>query len=125
MAAQEASWLGTDVLAVHAWNVPPVLERELSAGLQPDPRFEEAERRVVLDAIRDLKLGEAVHIVPETVRENSAIALIFRARTAQLLVVGTRGRGRIASSVLGSVSHDVLVNLPCPVIVVGDAQSQI
>lgn len=125
VAAQEAAWLGTDVLAIHAWNVPPVLERELGVGFQPDPRFVEAERRVVLDAIRDLNLTEAVRIVPEIVRENSAIALIFRARTAQLLVVGTRGRGRIASSILGSVSHDVLVNLPCPVMVVGDAHQLI
>jgi nucleotide-binding universal stress UspA family protein len=118
-AVQEASWLDTEVLALHAWDVPPVLQRGLDSELRLDPRFEEAERRVVLDAIRDLGFHEDARIVPEIVRENPAAALIERARTAQLLVVGTRGRGRVASSVLGSVSHDVLVNITSPVIVVG------
>lgn len=37
---------------------------------------------------------------------------------ADLLVVGTRGRGPIASMVLGSTSHRIVNNAPCDVLVV-------
>ncbi|MFF1635304.1 universal stress protein [Leifsonia sp. NPDC058248] len=119
-AIREAGWLGADVTALHAWNVPPVLEDELLPHVHPDPRFEEAQLALVVDAIDQVATSEAVRIVPEVVRQNPAAALIERARNAELLVIGTRGRGRIASSVLGSVSHDVLTNITSPVIVVGD-----
>ncbi|HEV7185636.1 MAG TPA: universal stress protein, partial [Leifsonia sp.] len=120
VAVQEASWLDADVIALHAWDVPPVFQRGLDADLRPDPHFEEAERRVVPETIRNLGFHEDARIVSELVRENPAVALIERARKAQLLVMGTRGRGRLASSVLGSVSHDVLVNIASPVIIVGE-----
>ena len=58
--------------------------------------------------------------MPEIVRLNAAHALVERANHARLLVVGSRGRGRIRSAMLGSVSHDVLTNITSPVIVVGD-----
>ena len=120
MALQEAGRLDAEVIALHAWDVPTVFQRGLDADLRPDPRFEEAESRVVPETIRELGFHENGRIVPELVRENPAVALIERARTAKLLVMGTRGRGRLASSVLGSVSHDVLVNIASPVIIVGE-----
>ena len=38
--------------------------------------------------------------------------------SAALIVVGTRGRGRVAAGVLGSVSAWVAGNAPCPVVIV-------
>lgn len=48
-----------------------------------------------------------------------AMAITQRARqlNADLIVVGTRGRGRIAAAVLGSVSAGVVDRAPCPVLV--------
>lgn len=40
------------------------------------------------------------------------------ARGADLLVVGTRGRGALTAAVLGSVSSEVAGKAPCPVVVV-------
>lgn len=48
-----------------------------------------------------------------------ATVLVAHAREsgADLLVIGSRGRGPIASMVLGSVSAEVAVDAPCPVLV--------
>lgn len=52
-----------------------------------------------------------------------ATALIRRAEGAGLLVVGSRGRGAMASALLGSVALHCVTHAPCPVLVVhGDPQ---
>lgn len=50
-------------------------------------------------------------------RPADAIAARARAMEADLIVVGTRGRGALASTILGSVSAGVLDRAPCPVLV--------
>jgi nucleotide-binding universal stress UspA family protein len=52
-----------------------------------------------------------------------APALVDRAEGAGLLVVGSRGRGAMASALLGSVALHCVTHAPCPVLVVhGDPQ---
>jgi nucleotide-binding universal stress UspA family protein len=48
----------------------------------------------------------------------AAIAGIAEGRDAGMIVVGTRGRGAVASAVLGSVSHDLLSVATVPVVAV-------
>ena len=52
------------------------------------------------------------------VKDRPAHALLDAAREAQLLVVGSRGHGTLASIGLGSVSHTLLRHAPCPIAVV-------
>jgi nucleotide-binding universal stress UspA family protein len=46
------------------------------------------------------------------------LAAVATEEHADFIVVGTRGRGRLSSAVLGSVSRELLSHAPCPVLVV-------
>ena len=39
-------------------------------------------------------------------------------RDAELLVIGSRGRGTLRAALLGSTSHSLVADAPCPVVVV-------
>ena len=56
-------------------------------------------------------------ISAEAVVEHPAAALVEASKEAQLLVVGTRGRGAVAGMVLGSVSQHLLRHSACTVAV--------
>lgn len=116
-AVAEAGWLGAGIEAVHAWDVPVAFQRALDAGREVDSAHLDSERRVIPDVVADVPIARTAHIVPYLQRANPAVALIEQADGAAALVVGSRGRGPLAASMLGSVSHDVLQNLPCPVFV--------
>src|SRR5690606_5507270 len=49
---------------------------------------------------------------------SAAAELIAASRTADLLVVGSRGHGRLTNALLGSVSRACLLHAPGPVVVV-------
>jgi nucleotide-binding universal stress UspA family protein len=73
------------------------------------------------DAERTLERpGRVVERLTLRGRPGSAIVEEARAWKADLLVLGNRGHGPIASMVLGSVSAEVVDHAPCPVLVVRD-----
>jgi nucleotide-binding universal stress UspA family protein len=51
----------------------------------------------------------------------SIIASIAKDREADVIFVGTRGHGRLAGALLGSVAQGLLHTAPCPVLVVPPA----
>jgi nucleotide-binding universal stress UspA family protein len=57
-----------------------------------------------------------VHRVLETKMEPAG-ALVRAAAEAQLLVVGSRGRGGFKRLLLGSTAHAVLTHIPCPIVI--------
>jgi nucleotide-binding universal stress UspA family protein len=59
-----------------------------------------------------------VEVRQRVVRHGAARALLHEATGAQLVVVGSRGRGGFRGLLLGSTSQALIHHSPCPVAVV-------
>ena len=93
-------------------------------GRSPELAFSEAE-----DAFDSLSSDVAAASLEREVRLGEPAAVLAQVAAdcdAELIVVGSRGRGAWRSAVLGSVSSDVARLAPCPVMIVPEraAESQ-
>jgi len=103
VAFELAASFGTSVVAVHAWfSLPGVTEP--SRSVPPE----------VLAAARER--FPQVPVVEVSVEGDPADVLLGHAADAQLICVGSHGRGRFAGAVIGSVGRDVLQRSECPVV---------
>jgi nucleotide-binding universal stress UspA family protein len=124
-AIADAARRGARVVAVRAFGMPDASwEEGNEVGVAPGPSEVttniEARTRGTLRAVAE-ELGGAARSVPLdaiAVLGPPAQALLERARDADLLVVGHRGRGALGSRVLGSVGLRCVLQAPCPVTVV-------
>jgi nucleotide-binding universal stress UspA family protein len=126
-AADEGRLRDATVVAVHAWTFVSAAQIG-EPGLMPIPAGDlpgllEAERKgaeiALRGAIDDAFSGAPpVEIESRLVEGDAAEALVEEAKSADLVVVGSRGRGGLASALLGSVSSHVIHHAACPVVVV-------
>jgi nucleotide-binding universal stress UspA family protein len=116
-ALEVAAARGVPLVAVHAW-------MEYIA----DPAVWPVQEWGAIDADQDQMLAARlaqwsekqpdVEIRRVVARDRPAHALLEQAALAQLVVVGSRGRGTFRKRVFGSVCDTVLQHAPCPVAVV-------
>ncbi|MHA6793987.1 universal stress protein [Pseudonocardia bannensis] len=105
------------LIAVHAWH--DLMVEPTMAPLLDWPVIEADERLQLAERLAGW--GEKfpdVAVQRRVIRDRPARALVEASRHAQLVVVGSRGRGGIAGMVLGSVSQALLHHAKCPVAVV-------
>lgn len=116
-AVDEAARRGAVVEAVNAWTVPFV-EGYPYAGVRLEPgELEQASTAVLDEAVA--ALGDVEVEIQKVPRCGSpASVLVEAAKGADLLVVGSRGRGGFTGLLLGSVSQQVSHHAPCPVVIV-------
>ncbi|MFJ1565024.1 universal stress protein [Streptomyces erythrochromogenes] len=121
-AFTEAALRGADLLALHAftpWNtqMPPPPEPALPYAGAPGALAEREASLLSAALAGHQERHPDVRVERQTVREGTREALIEASRAAQLLVVGTRGRGGFTGLLLGSVGQTVLNHAHCPVAV--------
>jgi nucleotide-binding universal stress UspA family protein len=119
-AAAEAADHHTDLVVINVWErtlLPPMGSGSVPHSDLPDTSGRTAENlmRIIKEELGDVP---PVPVQPRLKEGNVAEALIEESADADLLVVGTRGRGGFAGLVLGSVSQHVAAYAKCPVAVV-------
>lgn len=114
-AFEEASRRGVELVALHAWSdvaVFPVLGMDWHT-------YEQQGHEVLGERLAGWQEAYPdVHISRRIVCDKPARWLIDESKHAQLVVVGSRGRGGISSMLLGSVSTAVAESATTPVAVV-------
>jgi nucleotide-binding universal stress UspA family protein len=124
-AFRAAQRRGCPLIAVHGWQ-DPTTDLLAARGRQSD--FDrDSWQRAATQALSE-RLESVGRQFP-TVHSDAVVdwgrpsrALLEQAKTAQLLVVGTRGRGELAGMLLGSTSRAMVQHAPCPVLVVRGAE---
>ena len=114
-ACAEARLRASAVVALHVISVPYQLPRIPIE--EPEGKFE-LKGQQVLDEALSRASTEGVVVEPRLLEGAPGELLVEASEDAELVVVGTRRHGGLASFVLGSVSNTVVHHAHCPVVVV-------
>jgi nucleotide-binding universal stress UspA family protein len=127
-AAHDAAIRGLPLTLVHVENPTPSTWSQ-APTLEETPEQQVAEGRSLLanastiarDAVADTA---QIQINGELLSSATVPTLVDRSKDAELIVVGSRGRGALSRSLLGSVSSGLIRHAHCPVALIGDADPQ-
>jgi nucleotide-binding universal stress UspA family protein len=118
LALKRARSTGGNLIALHAYRLPPV-----AAAYAPNPGVDPTSFRQLAEDTLAAALGTVEEDNPDVKIERrvehgpAAPVLLAAAEGAAALVVGARGLGGFAGMVAGSVSQQVLRHAHCPVLV--------
>lgn len=118
-AVDEARRRNAAVEAIHALHQPFVYGYAYLAEVETDEFAQEAQ--AILDKTIAAVDTTGVPVEARVVGGGPSQVLVEAAKDADLLVVGSRGRGGFSGLLLGSVSQQVAHHAPCPVVIIPPA----
>ncbi|QRP50362.1 universal stress protein [Amycolatopsis sp. FDAARGOS 1241] len=120
VAFEEAAFRGVPLVAVHAWNDVTYDSTAGTARLMPQPEsIAPTEERLLAQRLAGWQEKfPDVEVRRALVRDRPQHTLLAESERAQLVVVGSRGRGGFAGMLLGSTSQALIQHASCPVLVV-------
>lgn len=119
-AIEEARCHRATVEAVHAWHDAYVGGAyPYAAGVVDPAVYQEVGASILATVVNSAdESGLDAPVARVLLNDTPAHALLEAAKGADLIVVGSRGRGGFTGLLLGSVSHQVVHHAPCPVVVI-------
>ena len=123
-AVDMAKRMGSQITAVYAVNLSIYHASEFGVLFEPDPDWRVPMRMEFENKwCKPLTAsGLRYRTVMEDGRPASVIAAVAERENADLVVVGRRGRGGVAELLLGSVSHELVLNSKRPVLLVSQGK---
>jgi nucleotide-binding universal stress UspA family protein len=117
-AAHQAELAGSRLDVIMAWEWP-IIYGSTQVPFDYDPRSD-AQTRLgeAVEKLRDRR--PALNVTSTVAEGHPAPVLVEESRSADLLVLGSRGHGEFVGMLLGSVSEHCVTNAHCPVVVVRD-----
>jgi nucleotide-binding universal stress UspA family protein len=115
-AGNEADRHGVELVVVHGWSYPYLLNEAVSSQARD---LTEIDAACVLE--RSLELAREQFAAPVTgqlVEQSATSALLASVHDGDVLVVGSSGRGAVSTGLFGSTVNSVLDRCAVPVVVV-------
>ncbi|MEV4643575.1 universal stress protein [Saccharopolyspora sp. NPDC049357] len=119
-ALDQARRTEATVTAVMAWTVPELYDWPMPTAAQLDLATENWLHDIVRAEVPEDELPR-IHL--RTAGGHPAEVLLDHAATAELLVVGHRGTGTFAQTLLGSTARYCVDHATCPVVVVREPRT--
>ena len=108
--------------AAPTWSQAPMLEESPAEQVAEDRSLLANASKIARDAVADTA---QLHINGELLSSAIVPALVDQSKDAELIVVGSTGRGALSRSFLGSVSSGLIRHAHCPVALIRDEDPQL
>jgi len=107
------------VRVVHAWFLPALAAGMFTPMAADFERMDAAAREVVDRVVAAAgPVPEGIEVTCDAIRGTGGFGLIEESRDADLVVVGSRGRGGLKEVLLGSTSSEIAAHSHAPVVIV-------
>ena len=119
-AAHEAKLRNSEIEILHSWSMPFVADplAMMPMMFPVEEMVSEADKIVSAAAAIITGVDSKIQVATRIERGAASEYLIAAGKSADLLVVGSRGHGGFAGLLLGSVAQQVANHATCPVVIV-------